>query len=55
MLLNPAPTEPFPYTPPVSTEGNPLQQITWGFDDKLKTPYSETIDFLRYARTCRVD
>ncbi len=45
LLLNPAPTEPFPYTPPVSTPGNPLQQITWGFDDKLRTPYSETIDF----------
>jgi hypothetical protein len=44
-LLYPAPTGPFPYTPPVSTEGNPLQQITWGFDDKLRTPYSETIDF----------
>jgi hypothetical protein len=45
LLVNPAPTDPFPYTPPVSTPGNPLQQITWGFDDKLKTPYSETIDF----------
>jgi hypothetical protein len=45
VLLNPAPTAPFPYTPPVSTPGNPLQQITWGFDNKLKTPYSETIDF----------
>jgi hypothetical protein len=45
LLLNPAPTGSFPYTPPVSTPGNPLQQITWGFDDKLRTPYSETIDF----------
>jgi len=45
LLLNPAPMAPFPYTPPVSTQGNPLQQITWGFDDKLRTPYSETIDF----------
>jgi hypothetical protein len=44
VLLNPPPTGPFPYTPPVSTLGNPLQQITFGFDDKLKTPYSETID-----------
>jgi hypothetical protein len=44
VLLNPAPTAPFPYTPPVSTLGNPLQQITFGFDDGLKTPYSETID-----------
>jgi hypothetical protein len=45
ILLHPAPTGPFPYVPPLSTEGNPLQQITWGFDDKLKTPYSETVDF----------
>jgi Carboxypeptidase regulatory-like domain len=45
VLLNPVPTDPFPYTPPVSTLGNPLQQITFGFDDKLKTPYSETLDF----------
>ncbi len=45
VLLNPAPTGSFPYTPPISTPGNPLQQITWGFDNKLKTPYSETIDF----------
>ena len=45
LLLNPAPTDPFPYTPPVSTLNTPLQQITWGFDDKLRTPYSETIDF----------
>ena len=45
VLLNPAPTAPFPYTPPVSSLGNPLQQITFGFDDKLKTPYAETVDF----------
>jgi hypothetical protein len=45
VLLQPAPTEPFPYTPPVSTTTNPVQQITWGFDDKLRTPYSETVDF----------
>jgi Carboxypeptidase regulatory-like domain len=44
-LLFPAPTAPFPYTPPVSSVGNPLQQITFGFDNSLKTPYSETIDF----------
>jgi hypothetical protein len=44
LLLNPAPTAPFPYTPPVSTEGNPVQQIAFGFDDKLKTPYSEMVD-----------
>jgi carboxypeptidase family protein len=44
ILLQPPPTGGFPYTPPVSTLGNPLQQITWGFDDKLKTPYAETVD-----------
>jgi hypothetical protein len=44
LLLNPAPTGNFPFTPPVSTLGNPLQQITWGFDTKLKTPYSEMLD-----------
>jgi len=45
VLLQPAPSGPFPYTPPVSTPGNPLQQITYGFDTKLRTPYSETFDF----------
>ena len=45
ILLNPAPTAPFPYTPPVSPVGNPVQQISFGFDNKLKTPYSQTIDF----------
>lgn len=45
ILLQPAPTAGFPYTPPVSTLGNPLQQITWGFDNGLRTPYSETVDF----------
>jgi hypothetical protein len=44
VLLNPAPTAPFPYSPPVSTEGNSVQQIAFGFDDKLKTPYSEMVD-----------
>jgi hypothetical protein len=33
-------TATFPYTPP---EG--LFQITWGLDSKIKTPYSEAIDF----------
>jgi hypothetical protein len=44
LLTNPAPTAPFPYTPPVSSLGNPLQQITTGFDSQLKTPYSEVVD-----------
>lgn len=33
-------TASFPYTPP---EG--LFQITWGLDSKIKTPYSEAVDF----------
>jgi carboxypeptidase family protein len=45
LLLNPAPTGPFPFTPPVSTLGHSLQQITWGFDNSMKTPYSELVDF----------
>jgi Carboxypeptidase regulatory-like domain len=44
-LLAPPPTAPFPFTPPVSTSANPVQQIAFGFDDKLKTPYSELLDF----------
>jgi hypothetical protein len=43
-LLAPVPTAPFPYTPPVSTSDNPVQQIAFGFDNKLKTPYSELMD-----------
>jgi hypothetical protein len=39
--LGKLPTSPvFPYTPP---EG--LFQITWGLDSRLKTPYSEAMDF----------
>ncbi|MBX6362003.1 MAG: TonB-dependent receptor, partial [Acidobacterium ailaaui] len=33
-------TATFPYTPPED-----LFQITWGLDSKLKTPYSEAMDF----------
>ena len=44
-LLAPVPTEPFPFKPPVSTSANPVQQIAFGFDDKLRTPYSELLDF----------
>jgi Carboxypeptidase regulatory-like domain len=43
-LLAPVPTAPFPFTPPVSTSANPVQQIAFGFDDKLRTPYSELLD-----------
>jgi hypothetical protein len=44
VLLTPAPTGSFPYVPPVSTQGNTVQQIAFGFDDALKTPYSELVD-----------
>jgi hypothetical protein len=43
-LLAPAPVGAFPKTPPVSTVTNPVQQIAFGLDDKLRTPYSELID-----------
>ena len=43
-LLAPRPTDPFPFTPPVSTLANSVQQIAFGFDDKLRTPYSELLD-----------
>jgi hypothetical protein len=43
-LLAPPPTAPFPFTPPVSTLANSVQQIAFGFDDKLRTPYSELLD-----------
>lgn len=39
VLLFPAPSGGFPATPPES------QQISFGLDDKLKTPYSELVDF----------
>ena len=42
-LLAPAPVGPFPKTPPVSTSTNPVQQIAFGLDDKLRTPYSHLI------------
>jgi len=44
-LLAPAPVGAFPKVPPVSTQANPVQQIAFGLDDKLRTPYSEVIDF----------
>lgn len=39
LLLFPPPSGGFPATPPIS------QQIAFGLDDKLKTPYSELVDF----------
>jgi hypothetical protein len=43
-LLFPAPGGGFPAVPTISTLGNSAQQIFFGLDDKLKTPYSELVD-----------
>lgn len=44
-IVEPPPQPPFPVTPPsgVLTPGG--FAITWGLDDKLKTPYSHVVDF----------
>ena len=44
-LIGAVPTGPFPVFPPsgASTPGG--FAITWGLDDKLKTPYSHVVDF----------
>lgn len=39
-IVAPPPTGSFPVTPPTTAFA-----ITWGLDDKLKTPYSHVIDF----------
>ena len=44
ILLEPPPQGGFPATPPVSTPGNTFQQIAFGLDDHLRTPYSQTMD-----------
>jgi hypothetical protein len=43
-IVEPPPTGPFPVFPP-NLIGNGGFAITWGLDDKLKTPYSHVIDF----------
>jgi hypothetical protein len=43
-IVEPPPTGPFPVYPPDQI-GNGGFSITWGLDDKLKTPYSHVIDF----------
>jgi hypothetical protein len=43
-IVEPPPTGPFPVYPPDQI-GNGGFAITWGLDDKLKTPYSHVIDF----------
>jgi hypothetical protein len=43
-IVEPPPTGPFPVYPP-NQLGDGGFAITWGLDDKLKTPYSHVIDF----------
>jgi hypothetical protein len=44
-LIGAPPTGPFPVTPPSGATTPGGFAITWGLDDKLKTPYSHVIDF----------
>ena len=44
-LVGPPPTGPFPVIPPSGATTPGGFAITWGLDDKLKTPYSHVIDF----------
>jgi hypothetical protein len=48
-LLAPSPGGGFPATPGISTPSDPVQQIAFGLDDHLKTPYSELVD-LAFSR-----
>ncbi len=43
-IVEPPPSGPFPVTPPLGPN-NGGYAITWGLDDKLKTPYSHVVDF----------
>lgn len=43
-IVEPPPAGPFPVSPPDQI-GDGGFAITWGLDDKLKTPYSHVIDF----------
>jgi hypothetical protein len=42
-LFSPAPSTTYPVTPPADLDSG--FAITWGLDDKLKTPYSHVFDF----------
>jgi hypothetical protein len=44
-IIGAAPTGPFPVTAPAGATTPGGFAITWGLDDKLKTPYSHVIDF----------
>src|SRR5580658_615750 len=43
-IVEPPPSGSFPVTPPTSLAGGGFA-ITWGLNDKLKTPYSHVVDF----------
>ncbi len=43
-VIIPAPSGGFPQTPPSTLDTGGFS-ITWGMDDKIKTPYAEVIDF----------
>jgi hypothetical protein len=43
-IVEPAPSGSFPVTPPTSLSGGGFA-ITWGLNDKLKTPYSHVVNF----------
>jgi hypothetical protein len=44
-IVEPPPKPPFPVTPPAGPGTPGGFAITWGLDDKLKTPYSHGVDF----------
>jgi hypothetical protein len=44
-LVGAPPTGPFPVIPPIGAAVPGGFAITWGLDDKLKTPYSHVVDF----------
>ena len=44
-LVGAPPTGPFPVVPPIGANTPGGFAITWGLDDKLKTPYSHVVDF----------
>lgn len=43
-IVEPPPAGPFPVTAPLGPNNGGFE-ITWGLDDKLKTPYSHVVDF----------
>ena len=43
-VVIPPPPSGFPFTPPNTVDGGGFA-ITWGMDNKLKTPYAEVVDF----------